>query len=256
VKLLIISRSFKLKSLLFLGGFSCLITLSLLTATTAFCAHQTERTPLPRIVTIDPGHGGRDAGAHGSDNLLEKQVAMKFSAALAEQLRGRYKVLLTRTGDYNVPLEDRIAKSNHARADVFISIHTGASLLHNLNGISIFYYEKPPVAELKAASSPPEESRQLEPWDVVKPEQIEQSKYLAELIKKRLLENQIHGKLTVAGVPLFISVGTEMPTIMIEVGFITNPGDAQRLNNDEKLQAFVRIIAEAVDDFFSDKLRL
>jgi N-acetylmuramoyl-L-alanine amidase len=250
------SASFKGFRFRLFEGLFCLVTVSVLAASAGFGAQQTENIASPRIVALDPGHGGRDTGAHGPENLLEKQLVLKFSTLLSEQLQKSYKVLLTRTDDYNVALEDRIAKANHARADVFISIHTGASLLHNIGGISIFYYEKPPVADLKGENAVPVETPQLESWDVVKPEQIDQSKYLAELVKKRLLENHIQGNLIVAGIPLFIAVGTEMPTILIEIGFITNPGDVEMLTNSEKLQACVHSIAQAVDDFFSDKLRL
>lgn len=256
VKLLVMSASFKkFRSRLFEGLF-CLVTVSVLAASACFGAQQKGDIASPRIVALDPGHGGHDTGAHGPENLLEKQLVLKFSTLLSEQLRKNYKVLLTRTDDYNVALEDRIAKANHARADVFISIHTGASLLHNIGGISIFYYEKPPVADSEAASAVPVETPQLESWNIVKPEQIDQSEYLAELVKKRLLENHIQENLTVAGMPLFIAVGTEMPTILIEIGFITNPGDVEILTNSEKLRNYAHTIAQAVDDFFSDKLRL
>jgi len=212
----------------------------------------------PRIVAIDPGHGGHDTGARGSENLLEKHVAIRFSKILADQLKTKYKVLLTRTDDYDVPFEDRVAKSNHAQADLFISIHTGGSLLHNLSGVSIFYYEKPPGSAYgpDTAAHAATAVNQLALWDVVTPEHIERSRYLAELIKLRLLENNNNLKLTITGVPLFVAVGADMPTLLIEIGYVTNPGDAQLLNNTEVLIGYAGSILKAVDDFFSNKLRL
>ena len=211
-----------------------------------------------RMIVLDPGHGGHNTGAAGSENLLEKHVAMTFSRILAKQLKNRYKVLLTRTDDYDVSLEDRLAKSNHARADLFISIHTGGSTLHNLGGLSIFYYEKPPLKGLS-----PEESlsgsaipERLEPWEYIKPIHIERSRYFAELLKMQLHEDQKDLKITINGVPLLIATGADTPTVLIEIGYITNPGDAKSLNNTDILNSYAKNIAKAVDAFFSNKLHL
>jgi N-acetylmuramoyl-L-alanine amidase len=211
-----------------------------------------------RMVVLDPGHGGHNIGATGAENLLEKHVAMTFSRILAKRLKNRHKVLLTRTDDYDVPLEDRLAKSNHARADLFISIHTGGSTLHNLGGMAIFYYEKPPIKGLSPEESLPgsAEPERLEPWEYIKPNHIERSKYFAELLKMQLHKDQKDVKITINGVPLLIATGADTPTVLIEIGYITNPGDAQSLNNKDILDSYAKSIVKAVDAFFSDKLHL
>ena len=210
------------------------------------------------IVVLDPGHGGHNTGATGSENLLEKHVVMKFSRVLAEQLKTRYKVLLTRTDDYNVPFEDRLAKSNHAQANLFISIHTGGSMLHNLAGISIFYYDKQTVKELslEESLSGSTEAKHMEPWEYIKPVHLERSRYFAELLKMKLLDNQKDLKITITGAPLLIAAGADMPTVLIEIGYITNPGDAKSLNNTDILNSYAKSIVKAIDTFFSDKLHL
>jgi len=258
VKLPVMSASFKYKGVWLYLRVTAFFALFLLVSDAVLGQDPHDQNHPPRIVAIDPGHGGHDTGARGSETLLEKHVALRFSKILADQLKTKYKVLLTRTDDYDVPFEDRIAKSNHAQADLFISIHNGGSLLHNLSGMSIFYYEKSPGS----AYSPETTDHavpavnQLALWDVVTPEHIEHSKYLAELIKLRLLENSNTLKLTISGVPLFVAVGADMPTLLIEIGYVTNPGDAQLLNNTEVLIGYARSILKAVDDFFSNKLRL
>jgi N-acetylmuramoyl-L-alanine amidase len=211
-----------------------------------------------RMVALDPGHGGHNIGATGPENLLEKHVTMIFSRILANQLKNRHKVLLTRTDDYDVRLENRLAKSNHARADLFISIHTGGSTLHNLGGMAIFYYEKPPLKELspEVSLSDSAKTEHLEPWDYIKPVHIERGRYFAELLRMQLQEDQKDLKITINGVPLLVATGADMPTVLIEIGYITNPRDAQSLNNKEILNSYAKSIVKAVDAFFSDKLHL
>ena len=252
------SVSFNLGRIAVLSRIVPFIALFLLVPGTALGVDGPGKQAALRIVALDPGHGGHDTGARGPDNLLEKHVAMKFSRILAEQLKSNFKVLLTRTDDYDVPFEDRIAKSNHAHAELFISIHAGGSLLHNRSGLGIFYYEKAPVMEFSRETAPVASiaGDQLAFWDTIKPEHIESSKYLAELLKARLLEDQKNLKLAVMGMPLFVAAGTDMPTLLIEIGYVTNPGDARMLSDTEMLIGYARSILKAVNDFFSDKLRL
>ena len=73
---------------------------------------------------------------------MEKNVALRFARMLAEELGHKYKTALTRTDDYHLDLNSRIAVANHLKADVFISIHTGGSFFHNADGIVIFYFKE------------------------------------------------------------------------------------------------------------------
>jgi N-acetylmuramoyl-L-alanine amidase len=170
----------------------------------------------------------------------------------------QYNVILTRTDDYNVPVDDRLAKSNHAGADLFISIHTGGSMLRNQAGMSIFYFEKQSLKELAPDVYPPDFSTpaHLEPWQFIKPVHIERSRYFAELLKKTLQEDQKNLKITNNGAPLLIAAGADMPAVLIEIGYVTNPGDAKSLNNTDILNSYAQSIARAIDAFFSDKLHL
>jgi N-acetylmuramoyl-L-alanine amidase len=258
VKMLVMSTYFNAKQ-------NCIICWILSVLCISFCLSgnafgidgRQQNAPRP-TVALDPGHGGHSIGAAGVENLLEKHVAMKFSRILAKQLINRYKVILTRTDDYNVSVDDRLSKSNHAGADLFISIHTGGSILRNLAGMSIFYFEKQSVKELAtnvylSDFSTPEH---LEPWQFIKPVHIERSRYLAELLKMTLQEDQRNLKIAINGAPLLIAAGADMPTVLIEIGYITNPGDAKSLNNPDILNSYAESITKAIDAFFSDKLHL
>jgi len=99
-------------------------------------------------IVIDPGHGGYDIGARGPDGTFEKNVTMEFARVLALELEKTYKVILTRTDDYWVDIPERTAMANHVNADMFVSIHTGGSFLHQASGISLYYYEKTSTSAL------------------------------------------------------------------------------------------------------------
>lgn len=224
----------------------------------AFGQERSLQNTAPRIVVLDPGHGGNDSGAAGTDNLQEKQVAMTFSRILAERLKSRYRVLLTRTDDYDIPMEDRVAGANHAQADLFLSIHTGGSRLRQVDGMSIFYSDREAVKKSapEAALSGSGMSGQLKPWDAIDPLNVEKSRYLADLLKLRLTEGRGDLKIAIMGAPLMIAVGADMPVLLLEIGYVTNPGDAQRLNNSKILGSYADSIAKAIGAFFSDKLDL
>jgi N-acetylmuramoyl-L-alanine amidase len=256
VKMLVMSAYFNVNRNHFMCLATAVLCLSFCFSGDTFGIDPLQQDAPAGIVVLDPGHGGHNTGAAGPENLLEKHVAMKFSRILADQLKNRYKVLLTRTDDYDVPFEDRLAKANHARADLLISIHAGGSMLHNIGGISIFYYEKPLVKELSSKASLPGSiaAKHLEPWGYIKPVHIERSRYFAELLKMQLLDDQKDLKITITGAPLMIAAGADMPALLIEIGYITNPGDAQSLNNKDILYSYAKSIVNAIDAFFSDKL--
>jgi N-acetylmuramoyl-L-alanine amidase len=258
MKILVMSAYFNFHRSRVLWGALSFFYLSFCFTCLAFGTDRQPQTSRPRIVVLDPGHGGHNTGASGAEKLFEKHVVMEFARTLTEQLKDRYRVLLTRTDDYDVPLEDRIAKANHAQADLFISIHTGGSLLHKVGGISIFYYENPPVKELspEASLSGSTGPKHLEPWEYVKPVHIERSRYFAELLKIQLMDDREDLKITLSGAPLVIAAGADMPTLLIEIGTLTNPKDAQSLNNTDILNSYAESILKAIDAFFSDTLHL
>ena len=101
-----------------------------------------------KTIAIDPGHGGYDKGARGPDGTFEKTVTMELARVLALELEKTYNVILTRTDDYWIDILKRTAMANHLNADMFISIHTGGSFLHQASGISLYYYEKSSTSAL------------------------------------------------------------------------------------------------------------
>ena len=212
-----------------------------------------------KVIVLDPGHGGHETGAINTEGVAEKTLVMKFCRLFAQKLKNRYKVLLTRKDDYGIDTQDRIALANQNQADLFISIHTGGNLLHNPSGVSIFYYEMAssmtPLFGLESYSSG-EDTHHLVAWDRQLPELTEKSKYFAELIKHRLLESFRDLKVVIEGAPLYVMIGANMPALLIEIGYLTNPKDAKALQDPDVLSRYAQRISQAIDDFFSDDLLL
>ena len=211
------------------------------------------------IIVLDPGHGGNDMGARGSENMTEKQVAMTFAGVMTERLKETYKVALTRKDDYQIGLFERPALANHLRADLFISIHTGGSFRSYSRGMSLFYYDAPSNADAASetqiaylTASP----GTIKTWDQKRPELVKKSRYLTELIRKRLTQADKDLKLTSTGAPLIVMSGANMPAILIEIGTITNPLDAKALNDKTYLSNMAQAVCDAIDDFFSNERRL
>jgi len=211
------------------------------------------------IIVLDPGHGGNDIGARGSDNMTEKQVAMTFTGLMTERLKKTYKVVLTRKDDYQIDIFDRPALANHLKADLFVSIHTGGSFRNHPKGISLFYYDSTSnnIATFeKQTTNLTEPSSVIKAWEQNRPGLVEKSRHLAELIRKHLIQKDNDLKLTSTGAPLIVMSGADMPAILIEIGYITNPLDAKAMKDKTHLSNVAHAICDAIDDFFSNEHRL
>jgi N-acetylmuramoyl-L-alanine amidase len=205
-----------------------------------------------KIIVLDPGHGGYDNGAKGPDGALEKTAAMEFSRILAEELNKTYEVVLTRTDDYFVDLLTRTATANHLNADLFISIHTGGSFLHQASGISLYYYEKASTSAFGPETDSMETLKPtplLTPWSDIQNKHQNASKTLAELIQNRINETP-QFKAEIQGAPLVVLEGADMPAVLIEIGYITNSVDEKSLSDISPLTDIADRIKSGIDDFF------
>ncbi|MBL0731650.1 MAG: N-acetylmuramoyl-L-alanine amidase [Desulfosarcina sp.] len=231
-------------SLLILAAISFTITPA------AVAAKQIITDKSTKTIVVDPGHGGYDIGARGLGNTMEKNVALRLARMLAEELGHKYKTVLTRTDDYHLDLNSRAAVANHLNADVFISIHTGGSFLHNAEGIIIFYFkavtERPFSIDLHYSGAD-------NAWHNLQVKHIKASDLLAELIKKSIDEHTLYSKVMVQNRPLLILEGADMPAVLIETGYITNPDDEKKLNDNNYLQVLVKRISIGMERFFLEK---
>jgi len=209
-----------------------------------------------KTIVIDPGHGGYDKGAEGPDDTFEKNVTMEFARVLALELEKTYKVILTRKDDYWVDILERTAMANHVNADMFISIHTGGSFLHQASGISLYYYEKLSTPALRFETESMEESKSSnfkELWSNVQDRHQKNSKVLAERILNNLkgkIGENVEYNAEIQGAPLMVLEGADMPAVLIEIGYITNPKEEKSLNDIVSLTFLAQKVKKGIDDYF------
>ena len=205
---------------------------------------------ISRIV-IDPGHGGRDTGTIGPHGLMEKDVcldvALRLGTLIEEKLPGA-QVVYTRKDDTYVSLEERTAIANQAHADLFISIHANSSSDSQARGIETYYLnfatstESMEVATRENATS--EESlHNLQDLiqKIARNEKIEESKELAgdiqDTLSQRLqLVSHRERNRGVKKAPFVVLIGANMPSVLSEISFVSNPNDERLLRKPDQRQ--------------------
>ena len=207
-----------------------------------------------RVIVIDPGHGGASTGVKGSSGMVEKDLALRLAGLVKNNLISRYKVTLTRTDDLAMDIDERAGIANHEKAEVFVSIHAAGSSRAASEGVTIFYYssmhiagdesDPPPLPDLKAEAKPV-------PWHRNQIPQLAASASLAGRIKNRLSAHPNPMPAEVDDAPLRVLSGAAMPAVLIEVGYLTNPKEEKRLQNDSHLSSMATRIALGIDDFLN-----
>ena len=208
------------------------------------------------VVVIDPGHGGTDTGAKGPNNTLEKSVTLNLAHVLAQQLKARYSVVLTRNGDYGLDHSGRTAVANHVKADILISLHTGSSFIHNINGSAVFFYQPFQESALTTethAPKPLQDSTPAVSWDMIQAKYRVTSEKLAGLIQSQLSTLWQPQDIKVQGAPLLVLEGADMPAVVIEIGNLTNATAEKALGDPRFLSRTAEAITGAIDAFFAEK---
>lgn len=210
--------------------------------------------PFEAAVVIDPGHGGRDAGAQGGQGLVEKEIVLNLALLIAEQLDGKYQVVLTRTGDYWLDIAERTAVANHARAALFVSLHTGGSFRHQAAGPVVYCYAeafRPLDGPGSAVAPGPPEASTVDRWDDIQKKHVADSHRLAALFTKKLDGFAGTSAGVLQGAPLMVLKGADMPAVVFEVGYLTHPADEKRLQDPAALKELAVRIAGAIHDFLA-----
>ncbi|MEW6595255.1 MAG: N-acetylmuramoyl-L-alanine amidase [Thermodesulfobacteriota bacterium] len=213
-------------------------------------------------VVIDPGHGGKDPGAVSPSGVKEKDVTLAVGKRLAQELRSRgYEVILTRDRDIFIPLEERTAIANSKEADLFLSIHVNAAPNHAAKGIETYVLdlatnkEAMRVAALENASSTKNISDlQAILLDLMHNSKLNESVKLAELVQTAMVEgvNRDYGQVNNLGVkkaPFIVLVGAQMPAILTEIAFSSNPQEEERLRDERYLSLVAQQIAGGVAEY-------
>ena len=211
-----------------------------------------------RTVVIDPGHGGDDTGAVSASGTKEKDLALQMAVRLKAAIESRMglRVLMTRDGDQSVSLDRRSALANNNKADLFISLHAGASPQRNLSGAHILALRLDHYATRAPAQSQAPEPVPIVgggtrliapvPWDLAQLPYGEESVLLGRQLIERLNERKVPlYSATVDAMPLRVLAGVNMPAILVEAGFLTNADDERALKGD-RLAAIVDALVETV----------
>lgn len=223
-----------------------------------------DRTPGIRTVVIDPGHGGEESGARSADGLIEKHLTLAVAQRVKTLLEARLgvRVVLTRDGDSAVPSDRRAALANNNKADLFISLHANGSPSAALRGAQVLSLDVSDYAGLDAAVRRPDApgltmpvagggTRLIDavPWTLAQLPLASASSTLATTVARRLSEAGVVMQTRAVDVaPLRVLVGAAMPAILIELGVLTNPEDAQALTDPAHVERLADAIAIAIAD--------
>lgn len=218
-----------------------------------------------KIIVIDPGHGGKDPGGVGLNKREEKIAVLKISKYLKNYLTQKgYIVYLTRYKDIFIPLKKRTHFANLKKADLFISIHCNiAPKKHkNLYGIETYYLS--PTRNERAISVARIENKEVKGLNYLdqrvilkflNKDRIISSNKLAIDVQQNILSflRRKYNKIRDNGVrpgPFWVLVGTQMPSILIETGYLTNPLESKRLFSSNYQKILAKGIAKGIEEYF------
>lgn len=214
-------------------------------------------------IVIDAGHGGHDSGTLGPHGLEEKNVVLDVALRLGKLLEQRLgaEVVYTRRDDTFVPLQERTAIANQAHADLFLSIHANSSRDHSARGVETYFldFTSSPgalaVAEREnAVSDRPEYELSSLVRRIALNDKMDESRTFAMDVQQSLYEGLEKGNpgLRDRGVkraPFVVLIGANMPSILAEISFLTNPKDANQLRKPAYRQRIAEALYQGVADY-------
>lgn len=224
--------------------------------------------PVRKVVALDPGHGGHDPGAMTPSGLMEKSITLATARELRRELEaiGGYRVILTRNRDTFIALRDRIAIARQAGADVMVSIHANKLDNPSIRGLSVYTLSENAsdaeaaalaesenkadvISHLDLRGATPEVTNIL--IDLAQRETMNSSSRLASLVVDRVGRD---GPLLVrphrfAG--FAVLKAPDVPSILVELGFISNKEDATSLASANGRRKLVRALARGIDAYFA-----
>ena len=220
------------------------------------------------IVAIDAGHGGKDPGAHGPSGVREKAVTLAVARELARQVNADpgMRAVLIRDGDQFVPLKTRYMKARSAQADLFISIHADASPNDSATGASVFVLstrgassqaarwlaDSENAADLVGGVSLDSRDHNLAAvlLDLSQSATMRASDDVAQQVLGALMNVGKAHKPSLERANFVVLRSPDVPSMLVETGFITNPGEEQRLNDPGYRARLAAAIAEGVRRYF------
>ena len=180
-----------------------------------------KKPPIKNKVVIDPGHGGTDYGAI-RESINEKDITMDLSQRIASILKSKgYKVAMTRTEDVYIGLQERCDFTEAENPQIFVSVHVNSAVATEPYGIETHYYHEP-------------------------------SKELAEVIQKHLVKNINTKDRGILKSKFYVINHTEVPAVLVETGFLSNPDERAELITEKRKQATAKAIAEGIIEYLKE----
>ncbi len=216
-----------------------------------------------RRIVIDAGHGGHDAGSSGPGGLQEKDLVLdvaKRLGALVEQRMGA-EVVYTRTDDTFIPLEQRTEIANRNKADLFLSIHANSSSLRTATGIETYYLNfttSKTALEVASRENATSEKSIYDLQDLVQKialkDKVDESREFAAKIQNSLYSSTVHnaGRARDRGVrkaPFIVLIGASMPSVLAEIGFISNPHDEALMRRPDYRQKIAEALFKGLSSY-------
>ena len=212
------------------------------------------------VVMLDQGHWGKDPGAIGPTGLQEKDVVLAIGRMVRDRLSRfpEFDVRMTRDGDVFIPLEERTAMANQARADIFVSLHINASRDRRAEGISTYVLSRASdreALELAARENGVSVQRLSEVRFIIddlstygrKKESLKLAKTVNDAIVRNISSR--HGNVNDLGLkqaPFYVLVGARMTAVLVETSFISNRREEARLRSNAYLETIAESVVEAI----------
>jgi N-acetylmuramoyl-L-alanine amidase len=236
----------------------------ILSAPSVWAAPVRKPLPKPKLIALDPGHGGHDPGALGYRGTQEKSVVIAVARDLQKQLLegNRYRVMLTRSIDTYVPLRERVARAQAARADLFLSIHADSHADPEVRGASVYTLSEE-ATDREAEALAARENRgdtSVQPSSTVARTLVAMAQRGTVNDSRRLAET-IVGSFGRSGIRLLphthrqagfaVLTSPDIPAALVELGYLSNPKDEKLLTVRQHQTALARALRASVDNHFS-----
>lgn len=227
-----------------------------------------QRANVRKVIVIDAGHGGRDPGALG-EHAREKEITLAAARALKERLEatGRYRVVMTRSDDTYVPLENRVQISRRAGADLFISLHADAGANAQTRGASVYTLSDEGSARVAKNvttnsdwfidASIPGGTRAVKEilFDLTQRATRNKSGAFAEILIEKVGDNAPLLTRAHRDARYVVLFAPDVPAVLLEMGFITNSADEKLLTNEKERTKIVEAIHASIDEYFAPDVK-
>lgn len=223
--------------------------------------------PLKKVVVIDAGHGGKDAGASGARGY-EKDINLAAALTLADQLgrTGRYKVVLTRSTDVYIPLEDRVRVAQRAGADLFISLHSDSGPEADLKGASVYTLSDKGTARsarfvtqdnwLRKTSLSGDQGVRDILFDLTQRATRNRSAIFAQTLVSNIEGRAPMLRRSHRDAGFMVLLAPDVPAVLLEMGFVSNPEDEARLRDPAARARLMSAVTRSIDAHFGESLKI